>query len=84
MSSFFVLFGLQDRVDIRQDGVWIDFLISPFISPICLILLEFFRQTQFQLSELWNIPQFQCFHILKTPCPMWDSLKPEWNLIRIV
>ena len=40
------------------------------------------RQTQFQWSELWNIPLFQWWNILETPWPMWDSPRSEWNVIK--
>ena len=76
---FFGFFGQRDWVSTRQAGVWIDFHFSDFF-----ILFKCFCQTQFQSSELWNIPQFQCCNISETPSTMWDSLKPDWNVILIV
>ena len=55
-----------------------------FFSSLFSILLEFSRQTKFQLSELWNISRFQCWNILNTPWPIWDSVKPKCNGIRIM
>ena len=49
-----------------------------------IVLLKCFCQNQFQLSELWSIPQFKCWNISETTWPMWDSLNPDWDFIQIL
>ena len=43
--------------------------------------IECSRQNQSELSELWNIPWFQCWTICKTNYNMWYSLNIDWIII---
>ena len=69
-TSFFVCGFPLDK-----EGWWVLVLLSFLLLSKSL---EFYRRNQFKFSELWNIPQFEYWVILKTPCPMWDSLKFDW------
>ena len=73
--SFFGLLGQQDRVATRQAGIWIDFHFSDFIFPV-----RVFPPNPISITELWNIPRFQCWNILEKPWTMWDSPRPDWNV----
>ena len=76
-STFFSVWGLP------LDGAGSFFLL--LLSLIGFSKgLECSRQNQYEFSESWNIPQFQCWIISKTSWPMWDSLKPDWNRTRIM
>ena len=53
---------------------------SPSFSSLFFENLECSCQNQSKFSSSWNIPRFQCWVILKTPWPMWGSLKLDWDL----
>ena len=82
--DLFFFFGRRDRIAARKSGVWIDFSLLLIIFFSFLVMFECFCQTQFRLSEIWNIQRFRFWNIPETPWPMWDSLKPNWSFIRIV
>ena len=76
-APFFGLFCQQDWVATIQPGLWINF-------PLSNLFFRVFLPNPISITELWNIPRFQCWNISEIPWPMWDSLRPDWNVIRIV
>ena len=69
--------GQQDQVAIIQAWVWIDFHFSGGG-------LRVFSPNPISITELWNIPQFQCWNVSETPWTIWDSPRLDWNLIWIL
>ena len=76
--NFFTFFISLDQVVNGLAGTWLNFISS---SLLCnhTFYLRFLFPKNIQLSELWNIPRFQCWIILQTPWPIWDY----WSLTGI-
>ena len=77
LNDFFV-WGLA----VGEGRRWSVFFLPYFLR--CFEILECSRQNQFKFSESWNISQFQCWVISKTPLTMWDPQKVELNLTWII
>ena len=63
--------------------VWLYFIFFPFFGGFQK-KIECLCQSQFEFSELWNIPLFQCWVLLKNFFQIWDSLYPDWNVTQMM
>ena len=73
-------FGKLDQVSTVLAGVWVDF----FVSSLIFYFVRVFSPNTISNIIIVEYSTILVLEYFEEPWPMWDFLKPDWNVIRIV